>query len=71
MAARTGAASEAAMTARSVHLAAGRGLKPPPARVDEAVIDRALRSAAAVPGSPLAGPEIDEPAGCSTECRSN
>ncbi|MCR3752104.1 molybdopterin-dependent oxidoreductase [Lentzea californiensis] len=55
-----GRPGEAAMMARLVHIAAGRGSTPPPEAVDEAVIDRALRAAAAVPGSPLAGRETGE-----------
>ncbi|MFE0023717.1 molybdopterin-dependent oxidoreductase [Amycolatopsis sp. NPDC059021] len=55
-----GRPSEAAMMARLVHIAAGRGPAPPPDAVDDAVIDRALRAAAARPGSPLAAREIGE-----------
>lgn len=47
---------------RLVHIAAGRGVQPAADLVDDAVIDRALRSAAVLPGSPLAGREIGEPA---------
>jgi anaerobic selenocysteine-containing dehydrogenase len=55
-----GRPSEAAMMARLVHIAAGHGLEPPPAMVDDAIIDRALRAAAATAGSPLAGRETSE-----------